>query len=165
MNHSYRICFPPIFFLLLNRTLREHSWFVFTMCVVGHLIKVCVEFYCVVRFLSMTWNPSTLQFHKKTKKHPNNTNTEIWHYVDDTTILEPVPKNQGNMIQDTVNEQVAESLWVRRTNLPWTKANVERCKFSFAKIYAKFASIMKLPSTRTQSRWCPVSSYLAWTFL
>ena len=32
-----------IVFLLLNRTLREHSWFVFTMCVVEHLIKVCVD--------------------------------------------------------------------------------------------------------------------------
>ena len=58
----------------------------------------------------MNFRLRTLQFHKKTKKHPNNTNTEIWHYVDDTTILEPVAKNQGNMIQDTVNEQVAESL-------------------------------------------------------
>ena len=94
-----------IVFLLLNRTLREYSWFVFTMCVVGHLIKVCVEFYCVARFLSMTWNPSTLQFHnKKKKKQTNNTNTEIWQHVDDTTNPEPVAKNQGNMIQDTVNE-------------------------------------------------------------
>ena len=31
------------FFLLLNRTLREHSWFVFTMCVVGHLLKGAVS--------------------------------------------------------------------------------------------------------------------------
>ena len=31
------------FFLLLNSTLVEHSWFVFTMCVVGHLIKGTVS--------------------------------------------------------------------------------------------------------------------------
>ena len=35
---------------------------------------------------------------------PNNANTEIWQCVDDTTIPEPVAKNQENMIQDTVNE-------------------------------------------------------------
>ena len=35
---------------------------------------------------------------------PNNVNTEIWQCVDDTTIPEPVAKNQGNMTQDTVNE-------------------------------------------------------------
>ena len=29
-------------------------------------------------------NPRTLQFHNKTKKHPNNTSTEIWQCVDDT---------------------------------------------------------------------------------
>ena len=31
-------------------------------------------------------------------------NTEIWQYVDDTTIPEPEAKNQGSVIQDTVNE-------------------------------------------------------------
>ena len=31
------------FFLLLNSTLGKHSWFVFTMCVVGHLIKGSVS--------------------------------------------------------------------------------------------------------------------------
>ena len=60
--------------------------------------------FCVAHFLSMTWSPRTLQFHNKTKKHANNTNTEIWQCVDHTTIPEPVAKNQGNMIQDTVNE-------------------------------------------------------------
>ena len=60
--------------------------------------------FCVARFLSMTRNPRTLQFHNKTKKHANNTNTEIWQCVDHTTIPEPVAKNQGNMNQDTVNE-------------------------------------------------------------
>ena len=59
--------------------------------------------FCVARFLSMTWNLRTLLFHNKTK-HANNTNTEIWQCVDHTTIPEPVAKNQGNMIQDTVNE-------------------------------------------------------------
>ena len=34
--------FIIFFFLLLNRTLREHSWLVFTMCVVRHLIKGAV---------------------------------------------------------------------------------------------------------------------------
>ena len=76
------------------------------MCVVGHLIKVLVSFTDLCGSLSFldVKPPSTLQFHNKTKKHPNNTNTEIWQYVDDTTIPEPVAKNQGNMIQDTVNE-------------------------------------------------------------
>ena len=44
------------------------------------------------------------------EKHPNDANPEIWQCVDDTTSPEPVAKKQGNMIQDTVNEYVAESL-------------------------------------------------------
>ena len=31
------------FFLLLTGTLREHNWFVFTMCVVRHLIQGAVS--------------------------------------------------------------------------------------------------------------------------
>ena len=104
MNHSYRICFPPIFFFIIKPYFARAQLVRFYH-VVGHLINVCVEFYCVARFLSMTWNPRTLQFHNKTKKkQTNNTNTEIWQHVDDTTIPEPVAKNQGNMIQDSVNK-------------------------------------------------------------
>ena len=35
--------FVCLFFLLLDSTLGKHSWFVFTMCVVGHLIKGSVS--------------------------------------------------------------------------------------------------------------------------
>ena len=68
MNLSYRFCLPAFFFVSFTPYFAiVHNWYVFTMCLVGHWIKVCVEFYCSARFLSvLTWNPSTLQFHNKT---------------------------------------------------------------------------------------------------
>lgn len=36
-------------------------------------------------------------------------NTELWKYVDDTTIAEPVAKNKTSMIQNDVNELVTRS--------------------------------------------------------
>ena len=37
------------------------------------------------------------------------TNTDLWKYVDDTTIAEPVAKNQASRIQASVNELVTKS--------------------------------------------------------
>ena len=37
------------------------------------------------------------------------TNTELWKYVDDTSIAEPVAKNQASRIQVHVNELVSKS--------------------------------------------------------
>ena len=39
----------------------------------------------------------------------NAIDTEIWKYVDDTTIADPVAKNQASTIQDSVNDLVAKS--------------------------------------------------------
>ena len=39
----------------------------------------------------------------------NASDTEIWKYVGDTTIAEPVAKNQASTIQDSVDDLVAKS--------------------------------------------------------
>ena len=69
MNHSYRFCFPPFFLFLLYPLL--------CLCTVNSLLP-CVssdnelKFRCgVLQFGSLsfiTWNPSTLRFHKKKKQ-------------------------------------------------------------------------------------------------
>ena len=59
MNRSHRFCFPPFFFIsFISRTLLVNNWFVFAMCLVaGDWLKVCFEFYCLTRFLSLRETP------------------------------------------------------------------------------------------------------------
>ena len=76
MNHSYRFCFPPFFLFLLYPLL--------CLCTVNSLLP-CVssdnelKFRCrVLQFGSLSfisWNPSTLRFHKKKKTKKNKTTT------------------------------------------------------------------------------------------
>ena len=74
MNLSYRFWLPPFFFVsFIPYFAIVHNWYVFTMCLVGRWIKVCVEFYCSARFLSvLTWNPSTF-YSFITKQQQQNT--------------------------------------------------------------------------------------------
>ncbi len=67
------------------------------------------------------------------------TNTELWKYVDDTTIAENVAKNQASRIQDDVNELVTK-LGENKFQL-----NEKKCKemrISFAKTPADFNPII-----------------------
>lgn len=66
-------------------------------------------------------------------------NTELWKYVDDTTIAEPVAKNKASIIQNDVNELVARSEGNK------FQLNQEKCKelrISFAKNEPDFAPIL-----------------------
>ena len=78
MNRSHRFWFPPFFlFLLYPGTLLVHNWFVFAMCLVaGNWIKVCFEFYCSARFLSLCETPAHYSF--ITKQNNKNTHALYW---------------------------------------------------------------------------------------
>ena len=67
-------------------------------------LKFVLSFTVWLSFFPWRETPGYYSFVTRQKKHPNNTNTEIRQCVNDTTKPEPVAKNQGNMIQDTVNE-------------------------------------------------------------
>ena len=63
------------------------------------------------------------------------TNTEIWKYVDDTTIAEPVAKNQASRIQDSVNKLVTKS---NENRLQLNDRKCKEMRISFAKTLAEF---------------------------
>ena len=69
----------------------------------------------------------------------NTSDTEIWKYVDDTTIAEPVAKNQASMIQDSVNELVALS---DENKFQLNESKCKEMRISFAKTKADFAPII-----------------------
>ena len=60
------------------------------------------------------------------------TNTELWKYVDDTTIAEPVTKNQASRIQASVNELVTESN-ENKLQLNESKC-IRKCEFLLLKL-------------------------------
>ena len=69
----------------------------------------------------------------------NTSDTEIWKYVDDTTIAEPVANNQASMIQDSVNELVAMS---DENKFELNESKCKEIRISFAKTKADFAPII-----------------------
>ena len=69
----------------------------------------------------------------------NTSDTEIWKYVDDTSIAEPVAKNQASMIQDSVNELVAMS---DENKFELNESKCKEIRISFANTKADFASII-----------------------
>ena len=67
------------------------------------------------------------------------TNTELWKYVDDTTIAENVAKNQASRIQDDVNELVTKS---GENNFQLNEKKCKEMRISFAKTPADFNPII-----------------------
>ena len=66
-------------------------------------------------------------------------NTELWKYVDDTTIAENVAKNQASRIQDDVNELVTKS---GENNFQLNEKKCKEMRISFAKTPADFNPII-----------------------
>ena len=69
----------------------------------------------------------------------NTSNTELWKYVDDTTIAECVDKKEDSRIQSDVEELIA------KPNQNKFQLNESKCKelrMSFAKSAADFAPIV-----------------------
>ena len=67
------------------------------------------------------------------------TNTDLWKYVDDTTIAEPVAKNQASRIQASVNELVTKS---NENKLQLNERKCKEMRISFAKTAAEFNPII-----------------------
>ena len=67
------------------------------------------------------------------------TNIELWKYVDDTTIAEPVAKNQASRIQASVNELVTNS---NENKLQLNERKCKEMRISFAKTAAEFNPII-----------------------
>ena len=70
----------------------------------------------------------------------NTSDTEMWKYVDDTTVADPVAKNQVSTIQDSVNDLVAKS---DENKFQLNERKCEEMRISFVKNEAEeFASIV-----------------------
>ena len=67
------------------------------------------------------------------------TNTELWKYVDDSTIAQNVAKNQASRIQDDVNELVTKS---GENNFQLNEKKCKEMRISFAKTPADFNPII-----------------------
>ena len=66
------------------------------------------------------------------------TNTDLWKYVDDTTIAEPVHKKEKSNIQDAVTELITKSL---QHKFQLNEAKCKELRISFAKCNPSFAPV------------------------
>ena len=69
----------------------------------------------------------------------NASDTEIWKYVNDTTIAEPVAKNQASTIQDSVDDLVTK---FGENKFQLNESKRKEMRISFAKKEAEFAPIV-----------------------
>ena len=69
----------------------------------------------------------------------NTSNTNLWKYVDDTTIAECVHKKEGSRIQSDVEELIAKS---NQNKLQLNESKCKELRISFAKSAADFAPIV-----------------------
>ena len=67
------------------------------------------------------------------------TNTDLWKYVDDTTIAELVQKGETSKIQDAVDELTAKSC---RNKFQLNEAKCKELQISFARCKPQFAPIV-----------------------
>ncbi|KAK3735987.1 hypothetical protein QZH41_006320 [Actinostola sp. cb2023] len=67
------------------------------------------------------------------------TNTDLWKYVDDTTIAEPVHKNEISNIQSAVSELITKS---HQNKFQLNEAKCKELRISFAKSAPDFALIV-----------------------
>ena len=85
----------------------------------------------------------------------NASDTETWKYVNDTTITEPVAKNQASTIQDSVSDLVAK-FGENKFQL-----NESKCK-EFAPIVINEKAIEVVPCVKLLG--LIISKYLNWNF-
>ena len=69
----------------------------------------------------------------------NASNTNLWKYVDDTTIAECVHKKEGSRIQSDVKELIAKS---NQNKFQLNESKCKELRISFAKSAADFAPIV-----------------------
>ena len=69
----------------------------------------------------------------------NTSNTNLWKYVDDTTIAECVHKKEGSRIQSDVEELIAKS---NQNKFQLNESKCKELRISFAKSAADFAPIV-----------------------
>ena len=69
----------------------------------------------------------------------NTSNTELWKYVDDTTIAECVDKKEDSRIQSDVEELIAKS---NQNKFQLNESKCKELRISFAKSAADFAPIV-----------------------
>ena len=69
----------------------------------------------------------------------NISNTELWKYVDDTTIAECVDKKEDSRIQSDVKELIAKS---NQNKFQLNESKCKELRISFAKSAADFAPIV-----------------------
>ena len=69
----------------------------------------------------------------------NTSNTELWKYVDDTTIAECVDKKEDSHIQSDVEELIAKS---NQNKFQLNESKCKELRISFAKSAADFAPIV-----------------------
>ena len=69
----------------------------------------------------------------------NTSNTELWKYVDDTTIAECVDKKEDSRIQSDVEELIAKS---NQNKFQLNELKCKELRISFAKLAADFALIV-----------------------
>ena len=69
----------------------------------------------------------------------NTSNTELWKYVDDTTIAECVDKKEDSRIQSDVKELIAKS---NQNKFQLNESKCKELRISFAKSAADFAPIV-----------------------
>ena len=69
----------------------------------------------------------------------NTSNTNLWRYVDDTTIAECVHKKEGSRIQSDVEELIAKS---NQNKFQLNESKCKELRISFAKSAADFAPIV-----------------------
>ena len=69
----------------------------------------------------------------------NTSNTELWKYVDDTTIAECVDKKEDSHIQSDVEQMIAKS---NQNKFQLNESKCKELRISFAKSAADFAPIV-----------------------
>ena len=69
----------------------------------------------------------------------NTSNTELWKYVDDTTIAECVDKKEDSCIQSDVEELITKS---NQNKFQLNESKCKELRISFAKSTADFAPIV-----------------------
>ena len=69
----------------------------------------------------------------------NTSNTELWKYVDDTTIAECVDKKEDSRIQSDMKELIAKS---NQNKFQLNESKCKELRISFAKSAADFAPIV-----------------------